>query len=180
VVDRIAEAGAYVNPTLAVQQAGVWALLDKKSERPLSKTEQASLDEAERNFEQRMEDSRRMLGMGVKMITGSDSSWADFRLGNAPYETELLTQVGLSGPAGVASITGDAARSLGIDDIVGTLTPGKFADVVVIDGQPDKRAADLWNVAEVFLGGERIDRGSVESRAKLKQHRPASAHPHEH
>jgi imidazolonepropionase-like amidohydrolase len=180
VVDRIAEAGAYVNPTLAVQQAGVWALLDKKAERPLTKAEQAQLSEAERNFEQRMEDSRRMLDMGVKMITGSDSSWADYQLGNAPYETELLTDVGMSGPAGVASITGDAARSLGVDDIVGTLEPGKYADVVVIDGQPDKRAADLWNVADVWLGGEQIDRGSAESRAKLTQHRPAAAHPHEH
>jgi imidazolonepropionase-like amidohydrolase len=163
-----------------VQQAGVWALLDKKAERPLTKAEQAQLSEAERNFEQRMEDSRRMLDMGVKMITGSDSSWADYQLGNAPYETELLTDVGMSGPAGVASITGDAARSLGVDDIVGTLEPGKYADVVVIDGQPDKRAADLWNVADVWLGGEQIDRGSAESRAKLTQHRPAAAHPHEH
>jgi imidazolonepropionase-like amidohydrolase len=180
VVDRIAEAGTYVNPTLAVQQAGVWALLDKKAEGPFTKGEQAKLDDAQKNFEQRMEDSRRMLDMGVKMITGSDSSWADYKLGNAPYETELLVEAGMSGAAAVASITGDAARSLGVDDTVGTLEPGKMADVVLINGRPDERAADLWNVADVFLGGERIDRGSDESRATLTQHRPVAAHSHEH
>lgn len=172
IVDRIAESGTYVNPTLAVQQASVWALLEKKAERPLTPAELTKLGDAERNFETRMEDSRRMLDMGVKMITGSDSSWADYRLGNAPYETELLAEAGMSGPAAVASITGDAARSLGVDDTVGTLEPGKHADVVIIDGAPDQRVSDLWNVAEVFLGGQRIERGSDESRAPLKQHEP--------
>ena len=114
-----------------------------------------------------------MLGMGVRMITGSDSSWADYKLGNAPYETELLVEAGMSGPIAVASITGDAARSLGVDDIVGTLKPGKQADIVIIDGQPDLNVSDLWNVVDVFMDGHQIDRGSNASRAVLKQLRPA-------
>ncbi len=174
VVERIAEAGAYVNPTLQVQRASAWALMDRKAERPLTNAEQRSLDEAERNFERRMEDTRRMLDMDVRMITGSDSSWADYRLGNAAYETELLAEAGMSGPAAVASITGDAARSLGVDESVGTLEPGKHADLVVIDGQPDRNVSDLWKVADVFLGGRRVDRGSSDSRAPIRQQPPAS------
>ena len=115
-----------------------------------------------------------MLDMGIKIITGSDSSWADYRLGNAAYETELLAEAGMSGPAAVASITGDAARSLGVDGSVGTLEPGKHADLVVIDGQPDRRISDLWKVADVFLGGRRVDRGSTDSRAPIRQQPPAA------
>ena len=172
-VERIAEAGAYVNPTLQVQRAGAWALRHAAQDRDLTAAERLALDEAERGFETRMEDCRRMLEMGVRMITGSDSSWADYRLGNAPYETELLAEAGMSGPAAVASVTGDAARSLGVEDSVGTLRPGMLADIAVIDGAPDRRVADLWNVADVYLGGRRIDRGSAASRAPIRQRPPA-------
>ena len=172
VAERIAEQGAYVNPTLHVMRARIWALGYVRERRPLTPGEQALLDQHERDFETHLEHCRRMIEMGVKMITGSDSSWGDYQLGNTPYETECLVMAGLSPTRGVASVTGEAAASLGIDDVTGTLEPGKAADMIVVDGNPADNVDDLWNVDEVFLAGRRIERGSQESLASLRQHPP--------
>ena len=172
VAERIAEQGAYVNPTLHVMRARIWSLGYVRERRPLTPAEQALLDQHELDFETHLDNCRRMIDMGVKMITGSDSSWGDYQLGNTPYETECLVTAGLSPMRGVASVTGDAAKSLGIDDVTGTLEPGKAADLIVVDGNPAERVDDLWNVEEVFLAGRRIERGSAESLASLRQHPP--------
>ena len=174
VAERIAEQGAYVNPTLHVMRARIWALGYVQERRPLTASEQALLDQYERDFETHLDHCRRMIDMGVKMITGSDSSWGDYQLGNTPYETECLVMAGLSPMRGVVSVTGEAAASLGIDDATGTLEPGKAADLIVVDGNPAERIQDLWNVAEVFLAGRRIERGSAESLASLSQHPPGA------
>ena len=174
VAERLAEQGAYVNPTLHVMRARGWALGYVQERRPLTAVEQALLDQYERDFETHLDHCRRMIDMGVKMITGSDSSWGDYQLGNTPYETECLVMAGLSPMRGVVSVTGEAAASLGIDDVTGTLEPGKAADLIVVDGNPAERIQDLWNVAEVFLAGQRIERGSAESLASLRQHPPGA------
>ena len=172
VAERIARQGAYVNPTLHVMRARTWVLGAVRERRPLTPDEQALLDQYERDFETHLDHCRRMIDMGVKMITGSDSSWGDYRLGNTPYETECLVMAGLSPARGVVSVTGEAAKSLGIDGVTGTLEPGKAADMIVVEGNPAERIEDLWNVDEVFLAGRRIERGSAESLASLRQHPP--------
>ena len=174
VAERIARQGAYVNPTLHVFRARIWTLKAVQERRPLTAGERALLDQYERNFETHLEHCRRMIDMGVKMITGSDSSWGDYQLGNTPYETECLVMAGLSPMRGVVSVTGEAAASLGIDGVTGTLEPGKAADLIVVDGNPAERIQNLWNVAEVFLAGRRIERGSAESLASLRQHPPGA------
>ena len=174
VAERIAQQGAYVNPTLHVFRARMWALEHERRRRPLTPEEQARLDQYSRDFETRIEHCRRLIDRGVKVITGSDSSWGDYMLGNTPYETECLVMAGHSPMQGVASVTGEAATALGIDDVTGTLEPGKAADMVVVDGNPAEKIADLWNVTDVFLAGRRIDRGSPDSLDSIRQLPPAS------
>ena len=169
VAERIGEQGAYVNPTLHVGRSRIWSLMQKDSESGLSSEDLISLDETKRELEVRMEDNRRMIEMGVKVITGSDSSWGDYQLGNTVYETELLVDAGYSHMQGVLSVTKWASEALGVDDIVGTLEPGKQADILVVNGDPSKDVNDLWNVADVFYRGEKLDRGSEESLAGVRQ-----------
>ena len=169
VAERIGEQGAYVNPTLHVGRSRIWSLMQKDRESGLSSEDLISLDETKRELEVRMEDNRRMIEMGVKVITGSDSSWGDYQLGNTVYETELLVDAGYSHMQGVLSVTKWASEALGVDDIVGTLEPGKQADILVVNGDPSKDVNDLWNVADVFYRGEKLDRGSEESLAGVRQ-----------
>ena len=87
-------------------------------------------------------------------------------------ETECLVDAGYTAMKGVLSVTSDAAKALDVDDNVGTLEPGKAADIIVIDGNPAEDINDLWKVDEVFFGGEIVQRGSEQSLAELPQLRP--------
>ena len=173
VAERIGRQGAFVNPTLHVARARVWALEHLKASRNLTSTEQTALDVARHNFEQRLEDCARLVQMGLKVITGSDSSWSDYKLGNTVYEAECLVMAGFSPSQAVVSVTGQAAVSLGVDGTVGTLDAGKEADLIVVDGNPAEDIGALWNIREVFLAGRRVERGSEESLAATRQQRPA-------
>ena len=110
----------------------------------------------------------------MKIITGSDSSWGDYQLGNTVYETECLAMAGYSAMQGVVSVTSEAAKSLGVDSITGTLEPQKEADIIVVDGNPSENILDLWKVEDVFLAGGRVDRGPGEFLSGIRQHPPAS------
>ncbi|RZQ61846.1 amidohydrolase family protein [Amycolatopsis suaedae] len=61
-------------------------------------------------------------------------------------ELELLVRAGLSPMAALQTMTRDAARFLGLGHRSGTLTAGKWADLVVLDADP---LADIRNSAKV-------------------------------
>lgn len=176
VAERIGRQGPYVNPTIHVARARVWALQKMKESGGLTPQVESRLDDGLRDLEMRLEHLSRLIDMGLKIITGSDSSWGDYRLGNTVYETECLVRAGLSPMKGILSVTSEAARSIGIDGVTGTLEPQKEADVIVVDGNPAEDINALWNVEEVFLGGERVDRGPDRFLSGIRQHPPAS-HP---
>ena len=175
VAERIGEQGAYVNPTIHVFRSIVWEHLQRRELRKLTPQEQADLDLRRTELDHALENCRRLLEMGVKVITGSDSSWGNYQLGNTVYETECLVASGMSAMDGVKSVTSEAARSLGIDGVTGTLEPGKAADVIVVGGNPAEDVRALWDVKEVFAAGRRIDRGSQDSLASTVQPRMEDA-----
>lgn len=172
VAELVVKQGAYVNPTLQVFRSRIWILQRKKEREGLIVEEQIELDSQLREFDVRIDHCRRLIEMGARVITGSDSSWSNYMLGNTAYETECLTMAGYSAEQGVYSVTGDAARALNMDDTVGTLEPGKEADILVVGGDPTTDVNDLWNVKDVFLGGARVERGSEQSLAAVRQERP--------
>ena len=170
IADRIGEQGAYVNPTLQVGRAATWALAHKRDAVGLTAPERERFDEALTKLEIHLDDTRRMIEMGLKVITGSDSSWSDYQLGNTVYEAELLVHAGYTAMQGVMSVTSWAAEALGMDDRVGTLDPGKEADILVVEGDPSVDINDLWNVSDVFFAGRKVERGSEDSIAAVRQH----------
>ena len=114
-----------------------------------------------------------MIDNGLKFITGSDSSWSSYQSGNTVYETECLNMAGLSNMASLLSVTKEAAKSLDIDDLVGTLEIGKEADLLVLNSNPLEDISNLWDVKDVFLAGRYIDRGSEKSLKSVRQLRPS-------
>ena len=175
VAERIGEQGAYVNPTIHVFRSTIWDHLQQREQRKLTPQEQTALDQRRTELDNALDNCRRLLEMGVRVITGSDSSWGSYQLGNTVYETECLVASGMSAMDGVKSVTSEAAKSLGIDGVAGTLEPGKAADVIVVGGNPAEDVRALWDVKEVFAAGRRIDRGSPESLAATVQPRMEDA-----
>ena len=111
----------------------------------------------------------------MKIITGSDSSWGEYPLGNAVHETECLRMAGMPGMDAVMSITSDAARAIGVDEITGSLEPGKAADIIVVDGNPVESLDALWSVTDVIAAGQLVERGSEASIAATRQPRPPTS-----
>ncbi|MBS0421403.1 MAG: amidohydrolase family protein [Proteobacteria bacterium] len=98
---------------------------------------------------------RRLKSAGVRLGVGTDlvANW--FRYLPQAYITELQQFVagGYSVPAALVAATRTNAEILDVDDKLGTLTPGKLADVLVINGQPDVRLEDLAKIALVIRDG---------------------------
>src|SRR5438045_238608 len=67
-------------------------------------------------------------------------------------ELELLVEAGFSPLEAIHIATANGAQYLG-DDRIGTIAPGKQADLVVIKGDPSKKIDDIENVEIVFKDG---------------------------
>ncbi|PYX10797.1 MAG: amidohydrolase [Acidobacteria bacterium] len=67
-------------------------------------------------------------------------------------ELELLVEAGFTPLEAIHIATANGAQYLG-DDRIGTIAPGKQADLVVIKGDPSKKIDDIENVEIVFKDG---------------------------
>ena len=158
ITERIAEQGVFVNPTLGQGVARIRMLEDMED---LTAEQQAELNAARQTSDTRMDHFARMRDAGVVMAAGSDSAWSYYPMGDYQTDIEAHAMAGMSNMEAIISATRDAARSCCIDSLVGTLDPGKQADVLVVNGNPLDDLADLRQVADVFLAGARIDRQNL-------------------
>ncbi len=70
---------------------------------------------------------------------------------------ELLVEAGFTPVEAIQIMTGHGAMVLGLDREIGTVSVGKRADLVVLDGDPVARPSDLRRVALVFKDGVGYD-----------------------
>jgi imidazolonepropionase-like amidohydrolase len=68
-------------------------------------------------------------------------------------EVELLVEAGFTPLEAIHIATCNGAQYLGELDRIGTIAPGKQADLVVIKGDPSKKIEDIENVETVFKDG---------------------------
>ena len=93
---------------------------------------------------------RRAAEAGVRMAMGTDTyrSLRDYWGQNA-YELELMVERGLSAEQALLTATRNAAEALGAGDRLGTLEPGKLADLLLIEGEPDRDVRILQDPARI-------------------------------
>jgi imidazolonepropionase-like amidohydrolase len=72
-------------------------------------------------------------------------------------EVELLVEAGFTPLEAIHIATFNSAQYLGELDHIGTIAPGKQADLVVIKGDPSKKIEDIENVETVFKDGVGYD-----------------------
>ncbi len=68
-------------------------------------------------------------------------------------EVELLVEAGFTPAEAIHIQTENGAKFLGESDRIGTIAPGKQADLIVIHGDPTKNIADIEKVETVFKDG---------------------------
>ena len=85
---------------------------------------------------------------------------------------ELLVEGGFTPVEAIRIATSNGAKFLNESDRIGTIAPGKQADLVVINGNPAARIADIRNVKFVFKEGAAYDAAklleSVRGQAGLR------------
>lgn len=123
------ERGVFFVPTLTAlhriiehgERDGVQAFVVEKARRAVD-AQWASVQQATR--------------AGVAIAAGNDGGSPFNPQFDIATELQLLVQAGLKPAAALAAATSQAATCLGLADKIGTVEPGKQADLVVLDGDP--------------------------------------------
>lgn len=107
------------------------------------------------------ENNARMLHeAGVPLLVGTDASnliflpWVKFGK-DLHKEMQLMAGAGLKPEEILAGATGLAAAAYGVDS-VGALEPGRRADLILIDGNPNQNIADTAKIRRVWIGGNEV------------------------
>ena len=73
------------------------------------------------------------------------------------WEMQALSQGGMSNHRVLRAASLNGARSLGLDDQIGSLEPGKLADVIVLDEDPLQDIAHSDSVRYTMINGRLYD-----------------------
>jgi imidazolonepropionase-like amidohydrolase len=104
--------------------------------------------------QQQREGFRKAAQAGVKIAFGTDAGV--YPHGGNAKQFAYMVKYGLTPMQAIQSATVNAADLLGWSDQVGSLEPGRFADLIAVEGDPLKDVSTLEHVKFVMKGGQVI------------------------
>lgn len=97
---------------------------------------------------------------GVTIGVGTDTNNPEMSYGESYHEElQRLVDAGMPSSAVLLAATRNAARGLGDSAEVGTLEPGKFADILLVQGEPWLDIAHLRNINTFIHNGRIVSTG---------------------
>jgi imidazolonepropionase-like amidohydrolase len=97
---------------------------------------------------------------GVVIVAGTDGSGIEL-----VRELEIYVDAGLTPAQALATATINPAKLVGQDKTTGSIKEGKVADLVLVEGDPEKRIGDLRQTRVVMLGGKLLDADELRAAA---------------
>jgi imidazolonepropionase-like amidohydrolase len=137
----------------------------------------AAAESREARWKHLLHNDRALFDAGVTLGNGTDAGmfvghgWATL------HELELKTQAGFTPLEAITIATSNSARILGVDRDLGSIQPGKLADLVLIDGKPDQDIRDIYKTAEVFKDGKEYRPEILEKEIGSEGMSPLPSHP---
>lgn len=119
--------GAYLVPTMLAPRA---ALAQARG----GQLPAATIPKAEAAAAAMLDSHRRAIAAGVKIAFGTDTGVS--KHGDNAQEFALMVNAGMTAMATLRAATLDAADVLGRKDSLGSIEPGKFADIIAVAGNP--------------------------------------------
>ena len=101
---------------------------------------------------------------GIRIGTGTDVWQVPW---SVHLELEQLVRSGLSPLEAIHAATGAAAEIVGAEEELGTITPGKWADLVILDADPLTDIRNTRRIHAVVIGGEIVDREAIRELARM-------------
>lgn len=110
---------------------------------------------------------RQLWESGVEILVGTDSGTPmNFHYESTWQEMDLLVRYGMPPMKVISAATRLPARLFRLGDELGTVEPGRLADIIVVDGDPLRDMSVLRNVEVVVLDGRVVARdGEILARA---------------
>ncbi len=133
--------GVYLVPTVGALEAYIASVPSPEA----SAKAQVIYQAAERSL-------RQAQALGVRIANGFDATSPEAHGRNAD-ELIAMTKLGLSPIDAIRAATVTASELLSWQDRVGSIEPGKFADLIAVEGDPLAQVAVLRNVRFVMKGG---------------------------
>ncbi|MEE8177549.1 MAG: amidohydrolase family protein [Acidobacteriota bacterium] len=97
---------------------------------------------------------------GGKLVAGTDASGASVTPGlGLHHELELLVESGVSPLEALRAATLHPAQMAHIDDEVGSVEAGKYADLLILDADPLEDIRNTRRIWKLFLGGKEVELG---------------------
>lgn len=112
---------------------------------------QTYLDMAKQNL-------ARLHAAGVRIAMGTDSGVSPGRIPGffEHLEMAMMAESGMTPMAIIHAATGAAASCMGIDEHLGTLEPGKWADFIVLEANPLDDILNTQTLESVWIAGNRV------------------------
>ena len=100
---------------------------------------------------------------GIPLLAGTDSGCSGVVWGYSLHdEIELLVKAGLTPEEALNSSTRLSAKWLGIDDKIGTVEVGKFADLDLLDANPLENIQNTRKISDVFFNGQWVSKKKID------------------
>jgi imidazolonepropionase-like amidohydrolase len=95
---------------------------------------------------------QKAMKMGIKITFGTDVG--AFEHGTSEREFERMVNYGMSPLNAIRSATTTASQLLRMEKKIGTIEPGKFADIIAVKGNPLEDITTLRNIIFVMKAGK--------------------------
>lgn len=115
-----------------------------------------AVNKARKAQEAHIDSFQRAKAAGVKIAMGTDAGTPFNYHGKNAFELELMVKAGLTEMEAIVATTKTASYLLQMENQIGTVEPGKFADIIAVQGNPLDDIALLQDVCFVMKGGSII------------------------
>lgn len=161
-VDLLVRRGTILDPTLVVFES-MYAPPREGDEAASAAPSALDEEQAARaeSFVRMKQMAKMLFDAGITLVPGTD----DTNARRLVRELEIYVQAGIAPAEALYTATLGAARVLGHDAELGSIRPGKLADLVLIDGDPLADISSLRQVTWVMKGGVVYDVQAIRALA---------------
>jgi homoserine O-acetyltransferase len=151
---------AFLSDSLFLAHANpAWVAMVQEPARQASTKTSASAQRYKAQLPVARRNLKTVFDAGVPVVMGTDTGpTGRFQGYFELMELEMMVEAGLTPSQAIAWATRDAARCMRLEAEIGTLAPGRWADLVVLDASPLERIGNVRRIHSVWTAGNRVAR----------------------